>query len=201
MCWTFYDTLENEVIPRYFARNAAGVPEGWIAVMKNSIRTCTPAFSMARMVKEYATTYYLPSIASGARYHENGYALARQMAEWKTKMRNQWPSLTVQPVTPSTMQIAVGQPLELTANVWLNGLSASAVALEIVAGRLSTNGELINPQIAPMQVNGDGSADGRTVYHGQLAPTDSGQIAIGIRARPIHDALIHPYETGLNHWA
>lgn len=58
-----YNILENEIIPLYYhARSADGLPGDWIALMKESIRTLTPRFSIRRMVKEYGERLYFPSI-------------------------------------------------------------------------------------------------------------------------------------------
>jgi len=55
-----YDTLENKIVPLYYRdRSADGLPSDWIAVMKESIRTLTPHFSIHRMVKEYTERMYL----------------------------------------------------------------------------------------------------------------------------------------------
>jgi len=53
-----YATLENEVIPLFYAKDENGLPSGWIDRMKNSIATLTPQFSSDRMVKEYLTDIY-----------------------------------------------------------------------------------------------------------------------------------------------
>ncbi len=58
---SLYDTLENKIVPLYYQdRSADGLPSDWIAMMKESIRTLTPRFSICRMVKEYAERMYLP---------------------------------------------------------------------------------------------------------------------------------------------
>ncbi len=56
-----YDTLENKIVPLYYQdRSADGLPSDWIAMMKESMRTLTPRFSIRRMVKEYTERMYLP---------------------------------------------------------------------------------------------------------------------------------------------
>ncbi len=58
---SLYDTLEHKIIPLYYTdRSADGLPGDWIAVMKESIRTLTPRFSIQRMLKEYTERMYLP---------------------------------------------------------------------------------------------------------------------------------------------
>jgi starch phosphorylase len=63
---SLYETLENEIIPMYYEnRTPEGVPLDWMEYMKETIRTCGPNFSMRRMVKEYTTELYIPSIENG----------------------------------------------------------------------------------------------------------------------------------------
>ncbi|MBN1995105.1 MAG: alpha-glucan family phosphorylase [Anaerolineae bacterium] len=56
-----YELLENEVVPCfYYQRDARGIPPQWIQMVKETIRTVAPQFSMSRMVKEYTDKLYMP---------------------------------------------------------------------------------------------------------------------------------------------
>ena len=55
-----YSALENEVIPLYYERNSHGIPRGWVARMKNAIRSLAWRFNANRMVMQYASECYLP---------------------------------------------------------------------------------------------------------------------------------------------
>jgi len=57
-----YETLEDEIIPLYYDRGAGDLPVEWIARVRESLRTVTPAFSTRRMVKEYVERLYLPAM-------------------------------------------------------------------------------------------------------------------------------------------
>jgi starch phosphorylase len=57
-----YDLLEKEVVPRYYERDAMGLPRGWLTTMKNAIRVAGQHFTARRMVEQYARAYYAPSI-------------------------------------------------------------------------------------------------------------------------------------------
>jgi len=57
-----YDTLENEIVPLFYARSSGDLPLEWISRMKESIRTLAPEFSMRRMVKDYANDLYFELI-------------------------------------------------------------------------------------------------------------------------------------------
>jgi starch phosphorylase len=55
---SLYRVLDEEVVPRYYERDAQGIPRRWIAMMKRSIQTLVPVFSSDRMVAEYAERIY-----------------------------------------------------------------------------------------------------------------------------------------------
>ena len=59
---SLYSTLENEIIPLFYDRDADWIPQDWVNRSKNAIRTVTPQFSMRRMVKEYAERLYVPAV-------------------------------------------------------------------------------------------------------------------------------------------
>ncbi len=55
---SLYRTLEQEVVPLYYDRDAEGLPRKWILMMKRSITTLGPEFNSDRMVDEYARRIY-----------------------------------------------------------------------------------------------------------------------------------------------
>jgi starch phosphorylase len=61
-----FAVLETHVLPAFYERDANGVPQRWIALMRESIAELGPQFGTARMVSEYVERLYLPAHA-GAR--------------------------------------------------------------------------------------------------------------------------------------
>ena len=59
---SLYSILENEIVPLFYERSSQDLPVEWISRMKDSIRTLAPAFSMRRMVKDYALQLYFELI-------------------------------------------------------------------------------------------------------------------------------------------
>jgi starch phosphorylase len=57
-----YRLLEEEVVPTFYDRDAAGIPRRWIRIVKEAIRSVTPQYSTRRMVKEYVTRLYAPAM-------------------------------------------------------------------------------------------------------------------------------------------
>ncbi len=56
-----FDTLERQVIPLYYARDAQGIPRGWIGRVKRAIRTLAWRYNADRMVMDYLKACYLPA--------------------------------------------------------------------------------------------------------------------------------------------
>ncbi len=59
---SFYQLLEDEIIPLFYNRDRDKVPRGWVEIMRETIRSNTPQFSMRRMVKQYTTDLYINAI-------------------------------------------------------------------------------------------------------------------------------------------
>jgi len=57
-----YDVLEEQVIPMFYERDAAGIPHDWVRVMKESIKSVAPVYCSDRMLKDYVNQLYFPSI-------------------------------------------------------------------------------------------------------------------------------------------
>jgi starch phosphorylase len=60
-----YRLLQEEVVPRFFVRDEAGLPREWIRTMKASIESVVAPFSAHRMVRDYVVGSYLPAAGAG----------------------------------------------------------------------------------------------------------------------------------------
>jgi starch phosphorylase len=56
-----YRLIEDEVVPRYYDRTAAGFPTDWVQLMRRSIASTIWQFSTTRMLHEYTERMYLPA--------------------------------------------------------------------------------------------------------------------------------------------
>ena len=59
-----YETLEKEVIPLYYERDAGGIPHLWVQRMKHAMKSLGWRFSADRMVIDYAQRFYLPAASA-----------------------------------------------------------------------------------------------------------------------------------------
>ena len=56
-----YALLEEQVLPAFYERDENGLPQRWLALMRESIAELGPRFGSARMVAEYVDRLYLPA--------------------------------------------------------------------------------------------------------------------------------------------
>lgn len=56
-----YRMVESEVVPEFYERDGAGIPQAWIRRVKRSMRTLIPAYSATRMLAEYEDRIYRDS--------------------------------------------------------------------------------------------------------------------------------------------
>jgi starch phosphorylase len=56
---TLLRLLEQEIVPRFHDRDAAGIPRAWLAMVRASIRTGGLRFSAQRMLGDYVSQVYL----------------------------------------------------------------------------------------------------------------------------------------------
>jgi len=88
-----YRLLEEEVIPEFYKRNTAGIPNAWVTRMRTSMMRLAPHFSTNRMIREYVEKMYFPAaIAYERRSADNGQ-LARELQNWELTLRQHWHEL------------------------------------------------------------------------------------------------------------
>jgi starch phosphorylase len=194
-----YATLENQIVPLFYDRGADDLPHGWIAVMREAIRTVAPAFSMRRMVKEYAETLYIPALAYGRRSDAKHYALARELADWKRTVRTAWPKVSIRAEGPHDGRLSFGDPVAVEACVRLGSLRPADVRVELVAAR-DDNGNLRERRVILMTPSRE-TPDGEHCYTANLLPPINGSLVYGVRVTPSSSGLSNPLEMGLACWA
>jgi len=85
-----YRLLEEEVIPEFYTRDAAGIPHAWVTRMRASLMHLAPYFSTSRMMKEYVEKMYIPSSEAYNRRMGDNCNLARVLLNWKVTLEQHW---------------------------------------------------------------------------------------------------------------
>ncbi len=130
---TIYSLLENEIVPLYYAKNKKGYSENWIKVIKNSIATIAPHYTMKRQLDDYYSKFYNKEAARSAKLQANNNRLAKEIAQWKENVAERWDSIRVvsKDETPLYEVGQTGKKYKLSYTIDEQGLT-DAVGLELV---------------------------------------------------------------------
>ncbi len=193
------DILEKQVIPLYYSRNGNGYPEGWVHKSKESMKSLLPRFNAERMVMDYMRKYYGRARKQALVLAANGYARAKDVAEWKKRVHRSWPRVTMRRLDAAPTEIRSGSSINIRVAAKLQELHADDVLLECLVGTLSEDGEFVSHH-AHIFSPDESTAPGETLFRLDLRPTLAGQQCYKIRMFPFHPALAHRFETGCMFW-
>ncbi len=195
-----YNVLENEIIPAFFERDADGLPRGWIEMMKASMQTICPQYNSNRMLCEYTDKIYYPSAVRAYHLLKDDYAISKELAHWKEKMRDNWESVRFLKVTAGSVEdLSVKSQLQIRAEIYLDGLKTEDIDVQIYYGRVDTNGMIVDGKCVSMKYE-KSIDDKKFIYIGRIYDWESGLNGYTIRIIPQHPALGNPFEDGLIHW-
>ena len=215
---TLYETLQDEVIPLYYARDERlGYSPEWVQLCKRSMASVLPAFNSERVLRDYVREFYAPAARQGRVMAAEEFQAARELGAWKEKVRAAWPGVAVKLLGNPGTEISFAERVTLEVDVTLNGLAPRDVRVECQARRV-----LGSDLDAPVRgyaenrkpTNGVGYLEGRAVlvelfkpgavdeagscrYRLEFQPPWAGTLEYEVRAVPDHPHLSHPYELGL----
>jgi len=207
------DTLEEEVAPMYYERNGHGYSADWVKRSKRAMTSVIPRFNMRRVLYDYTQGLYLPAAQQYRRLAADGFAAASQLADWKQRVRQAWPRVSLKMLADAPREVHRGAPLKLRVAAALNGLHPADVRLELVGRRMLPESDLSPPPlcsygervrdglwIETFAATGEQEGDGAFVFAVDARPKECGQFSTEVRLYPWHELLTHPYELGLMKW-
>jgi starch phosphorylase len=190
-----YELMENEVAPRFYARDAAGLPQRWLEMVRHTFSSLGPKVLASRMVADYVRQLYLPAAASGRAVEP---ARAHELAAFKARVRTAWPQVRVDHVDSSGVSDSpqVGDELQVRAVVWIDGLSPSDVEVQVVHGRVSPSDTITDSVTQPLEY-AESQDGGRYVFEGTVKLRRTGPFGYTVRVLPAYRGLASAAELGL----
>jgi len=196
---SLYEILQDQVIPTYYRTGPMGYSPEWVAMSKCSIASIAPRFNVARMVGEYVRKFYAPAATHGRHYAGDDFAIARDVAQWKNRVRAAWPGVRLRRLDTPERLFKFGDSLHIEVAVHLNGLDPADVTVEALLGRPGQEAGSGRVRHYRLACAGDAQHD-ETLFTLELTPEQCGRLEYRIRIFPTHSDLIHPFETGLMIW-
>jgi glycogen phosphorylase len=197
-----YYLLENEIVPMFFERKEQ-TPREWMRRVKQSLTYISPHFDARRMVREYMTELYEPAHKQHLRARESDFEAVHDKARWNSRVRQLWDRVHFVDTAPSQVQpgpVLSGKSVPVRAAIELAGLSPGDVRVEVVLGRVDSNGHLEETEVMVLpsiEQNGTVAVFGRDVV-----PEWTGRVGYALRVSPNHfdDPLTRPC-TSLLKWS
>lgn len=92
---TIYNIIEDEIAPCYYDVDRRGISHQWIEIIKNCVAEVACNFTTNRMMEDYIRQYYRPLAQRGAKITADDFEMAKDIAQWKKRMRRAWNSIEV----------------------------------------------------------------------------------------------------------
>src|SRR6516164_2750423 len=194
-----YELLAKSVAPLFYEAGQDAVSQGWVQMVRHELRSLGPKVQAERMVREYVTQLYAPAAESSRALAADG--AARELAVWKARVRQAWPSVRIEYNDAEATEPNLGAVLTVRVTAALGGLAASDVSVEVVYGRPGEDDELIEPcyvtLAADTQSAPDGPAGPLTRFSGEVELGRPGPLGYTVRVLPKHPLLVSRAELGL----
>ena len=140
---TIYSLLENEIMPLYYARNAKGYSTGWVKVIKNSIATIAPHYTMKRQLDDYYSRFYNKLRDRSQELQKDDNKLAKEIATWKETVAERWDAIKIvsetKPEDIINGTVAAGQKYKIQVVLDEAGLQ-DAIGMELVTLKTDKDG-------------------------------------------------------------
>jgi starch phosphorylase len=187
-------------VPLFYERRDQ-IPREWLKRVKQSLMALTPLFDSRRMVEDYAREFYAPAHADAVRLSANDYQEARAEAAWNERVKLVWDRVRfVETGEAPVGTIMSEHPVPVRAAIDLAGLQPSEVRVEVVMGRVGTDGGLEDTEV--MVLPPTGQTGTIATFEKKVVPERTGRLGYALRVSPNHcdDPLTRPC-TSLLKWS
>lgn len=198
---TIYSLLENEIIPSFYERNEAGIPEKWVRFIQNNIAGIAPHFTMKRMMDDYFDRFYNKLITRTHHINDHNFELAHQISAWKQKVQAAWDHIEVDSIKvpdPTVRPLDFGENFVAEITLRTPGLETGEVGIELLFGKKLF--DKIDEIVFIEKMNIVGSGDGWVQYHINVPIYRAGVYDYTFRISPFHPDLPHRQDFPLVKW-
>ena len=198
-----YNTIEEEIAPKYYRRNHENVPYEWVGSIKKCIADIASNFTMNRQLIDYEDRFYYKLRDRKQEIVAGDYMLAREIAAWKRKVSAAWDKVKVvdvQRVKVANEAIYVGSKYHFEVSVNIDNLKPEDIGVELVLAKQIEYGHSANvlDTIALNRIRTEGSV---VTYALDYTPSHAGTFDYALRIYPHNPRLPHRMDFALVKWA
>ncbi|HEU0286141.1 MAG TPA: alpha-glucan family phosphorylase, partial [Nocardioidaceae bacterium] len=195
-----YDLVEKEVAARFYDRDTDGLPIRWLEMVRHTLKSLGPKVLSTRMLRDYVTELYVPTVRS-ARALNHDFAGARALAEWKKRVRSDWPGVRIEHVEATGVGDSpeVGATLSVQVYTALGELGPDDLDVQVVYGRVGEDDMIDEARSTPLAAV-ESYEGGRHRFAGEVVLDRTGPFGYSVRVLPRNSLLASPAELGLVVW-
>lgn len=196
---TIYSLLENEIAPLFFNKDAkTGYSKEWIQVVKNSIATIAPHYTMKRQLDDYFDKFYNRQAKRFAELCSKDNKLAKELAAWKEQVAEKWDAINVVAKNVDALHdVTTGKKAKLSFTIDEQGLK-DAVGLELVILYNTPVDDVNVFEVVPFKmVKSEGNC---YTFEVEYNPNVAGSYKYGVRMYPKNSKLPHRQDFAYVKW-
>ena len=193
---SLYNLLQEEIIPLFYARGDDGLPEGWLAKIKESMKSIIPEFNTNRMVKDYTEKYYNQAHTNYVFYLKDKLKISKELTDWKEHIKRIWSARIIEMSVESGADIVVGSVLKVTAKVDLGEVMPEDVHVELYFGSVDKFGDISNGVAVQMEKVA-GEEKGVYSFIGQMLCLQAGRFGYSVRVIPYNKNMPRKFDPDL----
>lgn len=196
---TIYSLLENEIAPLFFNKDAkTGYSKEWIQVVKNSIATIAPHYTMKRQLDDYFDKFYNRQAKRFAELCSKDNKLAKELAAWKEQVAEKWDAINVVAKNVDALHdVTTGKKAKLSFTIDEQCLK-DAVGLELVILYNTPVDDVNVFEVVPFKmVKSEGNC---YTFEVEYNPNVAGSYKYGVRMYPKNSKLPHRQDFAYVKW-
>ncbi len=198
-----YNTIEEEIAPKYYRRNYENIPYEWVGSIKKCIADIASNFTMNRQLVDYEDRFYYKLRDRKREIVAGDYMMAREIAAWKRKVSAAWDKVKVvdvQRVRDANEAIFVGSQYHFEVAVNIDNLKPEDIGVELVIANQIEFGHAANvlKTIELKRAKVEGSV---VTYTLDYTPDHAGTFDCALRIFPQNERLPHRMDFALVKWA
>ncbi len=198
-----YNTIEEQIAPKYYDRSEDGIPHAWVTSVKKCVADIASNFTTNRMLIDYEERFYNKLAERKCKMVEGGYKTAREMAAWKRKVSAAWDRVNVVDVKRARIDneaMFVGQKYHFEVTLDIANLRPEDIGVELVVARQIVGNESAEV-IRTMPLACSPAGDNKATYTLDYAPAEAGTFDVALRIFPSNPNLPHRMDFALVKWA
>lgn len=198
---TIYLTLENEIIPTYYAKNSKGYSPEWIQYIKNSMSQIAYNYTMKRMLDDYIERFYNKLATRYSVLADNNFAKAKEIAAWKEEVAQHWDSFQVESFTCDESFVSgpvVGQETTFKLVIDRHELKGLLGCEMVLTKEDPEKHQMVVCMTQEFELKKEEGS--KLFLELKQAPTETGNYKVGFRVFPKNEDLPHRMDFAYVRW-